>query len=344
MQTSPSVYVLESKHYGSNQQLLALANVVADGRVIRPLRCELRSRRPWAQALCQWITALQQRVRFPSWLSHVLNIFLLKSAPSGMTDNDIIIGKTPPFEWVAARLSVVSGAKIYYLGKTKRIPRMYVSKFVSTPSTLDSNADIHLDILPTPWRYSDLLEVRKRFSKPSGVVTCTLLVGGNARSYEYDDSFWSQLIFFVKSSVSQGVCWKISSSPRTGHEVETRFTSLASEHEQGAIDFFPWSDPLRRQKTIDLLAIADAVFVTEESASMVSEAVNAKLPVVALMPADSCYNAQVTPLLEHLEHLGFLVRIKPADLSTDIINDWEGHGRRFLPTCWSEVVRRSVAK
>jgi len=343
MRTSPSVYVLESKHFGSNQQLHALASVLADGRIIRPLRCELRSRRPWAQALCRWVTVLQHTIGLPESMSKGLNHVLLKNAPAGLTANDIIIAKTPPFEWVAARLSVSSGARIYYLGATKRIPRNYVFKFISTPSTPDVSADIHLDIMPTPWRYSDLLEIRKRYSGHKNGVVWTLLIGGDARSYHYDDIFWRDLVAFVKFGLGNGIFWKISSSPRSGKVVESLFASLENEYGPSFIDFSPWSDLHRRKKTVDLLAMADAVFVTEESASMVSEAVNARVPVVALMPSESCYNAQVTPLLFHLEQLGLLVRRSPADLSLHVVSDWEKQGRHLLPACWSEEFSGQIA-
>lgn len=333
------VYVLESRYHGSNQQLHALARVLARGRHISPVCCELRSRRPVWQGLCRLTVLLRQQLGAKHALSRWLLALCLRGQVVSAGDGDIVLGKTPPFEWVASVLAAGTGAKICYLGAPKRVPRARFAALISSPATPVTEATVSLETLPTPFFYRDLIAAKSRVPlEEQGAWV--LMIGGNARGYDYVAEFWLVLANFVRLSVGQGIKWLISTSPRSGEPVEECFAELARSVPTGRVQFFPWSDPSSRRSTTDLMLRAAVVLVTEESASMLSEAVNARLPVVALKPGYAQYNAQVTPLVQHLQDHDFILRSEIAALNISVITSWMQATHKVLDECWSERVGR----
>jgi uncharacterized protein len=110
-----------------------------------------------------------------------------------------------------------------------------------------------------------------------------LLIGGNAGSSRYRRNEWERLLsFIVLLSREWGTRWLISTSRRTPLHVADRIAALAKDQSVVArfIDYRtagPGTLP-------EVFAKAEIILCTEDSSTMISEAVSARLPVVGVSP------------------------------------------------------------
>jgi mitochondrial fission protein ELM1 len=135
--------------------------------------------------------------------------------------------------------------------------------------------------------------------KPPAVVG--LLIGGNAGKFRYKRRDWDRLLAFMAAvSKAWGTRWLVSTSRRTPDAVADRIAALARDETIIAkfIDFRtagPGTLP-------EIFAQADVIVCTEDSSTMISEAVSARLPVVGVAPKAHRFTA------EEREYRNFLMR------------------------------------
>jgi mitochondrial fission protein ELM1 len=110
-----------------------------------------------------------------------------------------------------------------------------------------------------------------------------LLIGGNAGPFRYRRGEWEELLDFVRAvSKAWGTRWLVSTSRRTPPHVADRIAELAKDENviSRFIDFRaagPGTLP-------EIFAQAEVILCTEDSSTMISEAVSARLPVVGVSP------------------------------------------------------------
>ncbi len=110
-----------------------------------------------------------------------------------------------------------------------------------------------------------------------------LLVGGNAGTFRFKRADWERLLAFMAAvSKAWGTRWLVSTSRRTPDSVADRIAELAKDESVIArfIDFRtagPGTLP-------EVFGKAEVIVCTEDSSSMISEAVSARLPVVGVSP------------------------------------------------------------
>ena len=109
------------------------------------------------------------------------------------------------------------------------------------------------------------------------------LVGGNAGPFRYRRREWDRLLAFIAEiSKAWGTRWLISTSRRTPDYVADKFAELARNESVVArfIDYRtqgPGTLP-------EVFGKAEVILCTEDSSTMISEAVSARLPVVGVAP------------------------------------------------------------
>lgn len=114
--------------------------------------------------------------------------------------------------------------------------------------------------------------------------TAGLLIGGNAGPFRYRRAEWERLLDFARTvAKTWGTRWLVSTSRRTPPFVADRLAALARDESVIArfIDFRtagPGTLPR-------IFGEAEAIVCTEDSSTMISEAVSARLPVVGVAPA-----------------------------------------------------------
>jgi len=111
-----------------------------------------------------------------------------------------------------------------------------------------------------------------------------LLIGGNAGPFRYTKGEWERLIDFAREvSKAWGTRWLISTSRRTPPHVADSIAELAKDESVVArfIDYRTAGPGTLPQ----IFGTAEVIVCTEDSSTMVSEAVSARLPVVGVAPA-----------------------------------------------------------
>lgn len=128
-----------------------------------------------------------------------------------------------------------------------------------------------------------------------------LLIGGNAGPFRYRRDEWERLLAFIADvAKAWGTRWLVSTSRRTPSHVADRIAELAKDQSIVArfIDYRtagPGTLP-------EIFAQAEIIVCTEDSSTMISEAVSARLPVVGVAPASHRFTD------EEQAYRNFLVR------------------------------------
>ncbi len=119
----------------------------------------------------------------------------------------------------------------------------------------------------------------KRHPKLAG-----LLIGGNAGPFRYRRKEWEALLAFA-AEISRvwGTRWLISTSRRTPNFVADKIAELAKdENVVGRFIDYRTAGPGTLPQ---VFSAAEIIVCTEDSSTMISEAVSARLPVVGVAPA-----------------------------------------------------------
>ena len=119
------------------------------------------------------------------------------------------------------------------------------------------------------------VEPRPRTRIAGVIAKVGLLVGGPTKTHFFKDDAFERLIGEIERS---GLDWEIMTSRRTPDAWADRFAALADRRHCKFLDF---------RKTgaggvAELLARTDCAVITDDSVSMISEAIAAGLPVVSL--------------------------------------------------------------
>lgn len=132
-----------------------------------------------------------------------------------------------------------------------------------------------------------------RFGAAQPPERAGLLIGGDSGLFKYRDEEWRALLAFLPQlSASWGTRWLVSTSRRTAPWVADAVAELARDPAvvEDFIDFRtagPGTLPR-------LFGRADIVLCTEDSSTMISEAVSARLPVVGVAPERHAFKPEST--------------------------------------------------
>ncbi len=335
------VFVCISKYQGSNNQLLSLAKVGFPDCQIVSISVELRFRNKLFVCLSKLVAKFILLLGSNSIISIFLKKIFLKGSDVdvGISDGDIFFLKTAPFEVPALLLTSGYSVSLILLGKPRRLPRKSFALTISTPSTWDDFGSVQLASLPSAFCYSDFPE--KNQESKTGVWV--MLLGGDARGFSYKENDWDLLLDSMTYYANKcNIKWLVSSSPRTPVSAVNKLI-LAANSQNVDVFLKPSIYGEDSQKSLfDCLRIADVVFVTEDSASMVCDAVNSRLPVVCLRPDDSGYNVLTTPQAKNYHKMDVLHRLKISEIMHADIIGWVLNKHSPLMNCWSEQWRNYI--
>ena len=132
-----------------------------------------------------------------------------------------------------------------------------------------------------------------------------VLIGGNSGSFRYRHEDWRRLTHFLRDAHrTAAIRWLATTSRRSQAAIADTLADLARDTSFGIETFIDYRAPgtgtLR-----DIYAAADAILCTDDSTSMISEAVGACLPVVAVRPAAGRLAAQEREYRELLAGRGW---------------------------------------
>jgi hypothetical protein len=147
--------------------------------------------------------------------------------------------------------------------------------------------------------------------RPQGTVN-TLFIGNSSSKIRFSPADWDGLVRFVNGLwENTGSQWLITTSSRTGRELDDLFKRGINP---AAILEAVWYSESPRKVTKPFLGLADRVFVTMDSLTMLTEAIASGRPTFAICPSE----IREEPSNTHLRYVngiaekGLIIRLHPG--------------------------------
>ena len=269
------------------------------------------------------------QVEIKSKLTRKILRFLLNTFPNFFTENslkylsffykkcnipkskpDLIISTGGNTSNLNAWLSKVYKCKNILNGALRGLKEELFT-YVSTVIDLGYKNQIILDVAPNTITKEKLLEKSEEFLKlhslNSNQKYYTLLIGGNGAGYKYDDKFYDSLINFVeKLSKEKNIKWLITTSRRTPLEIENKL----EEKLKGCYSYFVAYNKKEEKILLAFLGLSEAIFVTEDSSSMISEAISSSKDVFTIGNEYSNADENYKNILKKFESNNQIIRLK----------------------------------
>ena len=206
---------------------------------------------------------------------------------------DVIISAGKETSILNALLSLMHGSKNIFIGNPKKLDN-HLFTMILTVLDLGFDNQIVLDVAPTRSYNGDLTAFTKTYNLNTNDKYATLLIGGDGSGYHYSEEDIKELIAFVNAT-SDEIQWLVTTSRRTPIWYEEKM-----EKEMKSACFIAFNK--NPQKVVaGFLELSSIVFVTEESASMVSEGVASRKPVVTLAPKNYTLDKNYQKILEKFQ-------------------------------------------
>ena len=248
-------------------------------------------------------------IRMPNKLSAKIISLLYESVK--INDIDLIIaagGKTAPF---SAALKILYDIPLIQLGSPRGLHSSLFNALVTVERYFKDSSNVVAAI--TPSLYSP--EICNTAAKEKNLHEHLLfLIGGKGIGYFYDNREWESLISIIKNFYEiTSLPVTIVTSRRSDPAVEKKFQyDLRNIPHEYSVWFH------NGEKNFNLAALFGAaknIFVTEDSAMMISESISSGKPVTSLFPSviksPKRYKAHIQKYID----LGFITRESIGDFS-----------------------------
>ncbi|HHH43585.1 MAG TPA: hypothetical protein ENK49_05555 [Gammaproteobacteria bacterium] len=245
----------------------------------------------------------------------LLQLFYAIDAPPP-AECDLIVsagGKTSFANAWLARLRQVPNV---FTGSLRRLSPEHFRAVLTLEPPDRSPVYLPLELPPCALDEHRLEQQAARFREQAGpgAQRCwCMLVGGDGAGYRYREPDWRALAKLMqKLAESQGIRWLLVSSRRTGAEAEQRLTGMLDQTVLAAQCLYSRGDEYRAEAW---LGIAENVFVTEDSMTMLTEAICARRPVISLRPQQSLPNARYQRMVQRFVERRLIRRFALNQLS-----------------------------
>jgi hypothetical protein len=306
------VLVIDEGHAGHLTQSRGLATALASqvGADSRIFSVEL-TLRGLLRPLLQQATD-HARHGLPDW---ALRLAYKWSGDLGALHADVIVTSGGNGLYFATSLARRLGCPLVFCGDPSPLPARWCDVVLSPVPIPGHTRVIETELLVTemsPQRIENRGGAyRDACVRMGGNQLAALLVGGDSRSHHYAESDWKALADGINRLGSRGWRWLISTSPRTPPAAEALLRSLVNT--RYLVKPVWWHDCPERV-ILDFLGAAEIVAVTQDSLSMLSEAMAAGKPVLSLVPVDVRHSAFLESVLQAQQSRRRMIRVPIARL------------------------------
>jgi len=233
--------------------------------------------------------------------AHIIKSFYQKI---DMNQADLIIaagGNTAP---LSAALKNILCIPVIQLGSPRGLHPALFNALVTVEKYFDHPANIVVDITPNTYSPSICIDAAKSQDMQKHLL---FLIGGKGIGYSYDQDDWAGLvknICYIQKVTQLPIT--IVTSRRTDPLVEIK---LQDELSTLPMDYSAWYH--RGDKNFNLAALfgsAVSIFVTEDSAMMISESISSGQPVTTLYPSNIKSPLRYQKHLQKYEEASFISR------------------------------------
>ena len=232
--------------------------------------------------------------------------------PLNLTDFDLIIATGGNTLFITAALSKKYNIPSIQIGSLRGLKATYFTAHITVEHDISSSTNIATLLAPN--KYKPNLE-RNKMTKNKALF----LLGGDGAGYTYSIDDWKDLHENIKYFESTtGIKPLIVTSRRTNkiHE-DYLYNEMVAYCDPGSIWYH------RGGENTDLNTLfnnSDFIFVTEDSAMMITESVSSGLPVSTLSPKTIKTNIKYENMLSRLELNGLINRLSfKSSLQIDLL-------------------------
>lgn len=195
---------------------------------------------------------------------------------------DLIVTSGGKAVFAARSLAVRTGAPLVFIGERKPYPSEWFHT-VFTPSPFETGRnDVPIEMIPTQVSREGVEKAAAAWiERPAGRLWA-MVIGGTTVSHRYAAADWDALAASMNTLARrEGIRWLVTTSRRTGVIAEARLrASLALDVLAANV----WWADKPEKKMHAFLGAAECVVVTQDSITMVTEAVASSRPVLVVKP------------------------------------------------------------
>jgi uncharacterized protein len=229
---------------------------------------------------------------------------------------DIVVsagGETLAANAAAARM--LNAPNIFY-GTLRRLAPDWVSVVVVPEQSLDSKPNHLIALPPSAIEPAPRPKSATAFGPGNPPRLVGVLIGGDSGALRYRDDDWLRLADFLRDGQKTfGTRWLVTTSRRTRASAADMLSVLATDGASGVERFMAFGTS---GAVPEILSRADAILVTDDSTSMIAEAVGACLPVVGVAPDASVHETREESFREFLTARGWYRRLAFSQLRPDV--------------------------
>ena len=225
-----------------------------------------------------------------------------------LEDFDLLISSGGNTIYHSAALSNLFKIKNIHIGSIKDINLTNFEAHITTEAIINSPNNIVSDLAPT--RFKPDVKEKSKSNKS------LFLLGGNGAGYLYDESDWKNLINNIKDFVeTKNISPIIVTSRRTNKIHESLiFDEINTISDNASV----WFHKTRENADLNsIFRMVDAIYVSEDSATMTTEAISSGLPVFTLYPKSFNPSEKFNQQLKKYEAMKLIKRMSfKSELST----------------------------
>ena len=308
------IWIVSEGSPGHVSQSVGLAEALGATEPVHLERLECRPRLGgFARRLVQrWMG--NKGKPLPGWL---LSRAGLDAATLPPGKPDLIVSSGGKSVFVARTLAVRYGAPYVFLGERKPYPSAWFHT-AFTPSAFETGEnDVAIDMIPTQVTRAKVEQAAAEWpERPPGKLWAAL-IGGASVSHRYTPDDWRAMALAMNAIAHrEGIRWLVTTSRRTGAEVETW---LRETLDPSVVAEAVWWSERPEKKMSRYLGAAERLLVTQDSVTMVSEAIDSGRPTIGVRPGETRFSPQsfLPAYFDRLERTGRMQRALMTGLS-----DW----------------------
>jgi uncharacterized protein len=220
-----------------------------------------------------------------------------------------------------AAAAKVLGAANIFCGRLRRLAPEHVKLVIVSLERFADRPNHLVSLPPSPIDLGAAASARngaaERFGRSKPPARVGVLIGGNSGAYRYRSEDWLQLMAFLREAHrSHGVRWLATTSRRSGHFIADALAAMAQTGEGGLETFIDFRTA-GAGALPSIFAAAHAILCTDDSTTMISEAIAARLPVVSVAPATSALEVREAEFRQFLAREGWYRSLPLSRLTPD---------------------------
>jgi mitochondrial fission protein ELM1 len=211
----------------------------------------------------------------------------------------------------AAAARMLDAPNIFY-GTLRRLAPDWVRVAVVPEQSYASDPNYLIALPPSAIEPQSPKQIATRLGPGHPPRLVGVLVGGDSGTLRYQDSDWRKLADFLREgSQTFGTRWLITTSRRTSAAAADILSALAKDSAAGVERFMDFGTA---GAVPAIISSADAILVTDDSTSMIAEAVSARLPAVGVAPDASTHERREESFRAFLTAKGWYRRLAFSQL------------------------------